>query len=41
LSVAQDLNIKEKTAEKYIGQFKDNGLLEHEHNNYIKPPNGK
>ncbi|MCY1722108.1 DUF3987 domain-containing protein [Prolixibacteraceae bacterium Z1-6] len=41
LSVAQDLDIKEKTAEKYIGQFKDNGLLEHEHNNYTKPPNGK
>lgn len=36
LSVAQDLDIKEKTAEKYIGQFKDNGLLEHEHNNYTK-----
>ncbi|MDD2287120.1 MAG: DUF3987 domain-containing protein, partial [Paludibacter sp.] len=37
LSVAQDLEIKEKTTEKYIGQFKDNGLLEHEHNNYTKP----
>lgn len=41
LSVAKDLDIKEKTAEKYIGQFKDTGLLEHEHNNYTKPPNRK
>lgn len=41
LSVAQDLNIKEKTAEKYIGQFKEIGLLQHEHNNYTKPPGGK
>jgi hypothetical protein len=36
LSVAKDLDIKEKTAEKYIGQFKDNNLLHHEHNNYTK-----
>ena len=41
LSVAKDLDIKEKTAEKYIGQFKEIGLLQHEHNNYTKPPNGK
>jgi len=43
LSVAKDLDIKEKTAEKYIGQFKENGLLEHEHNNYTKneTKNGK
>lgn len=36
LSVAQNLEIKEKTAEKYIGQFKEIGLLHHEHNNYTK-----
>lgn len=41
ISIAKNMDIKEKTAEKYIGQFKDNGLLEHEHNNYTKPPNGK
>ena len=41
LAVAQELNIKEKTAEKYIGQFKEIGLLLHEHNNYTKPTNGK
>jgi hypothetical protein len=41
LSVAKDLDIKDKTAEKYIGQFKEIGLLQHEHNNYTKPPNGK
>ncbi|HZH69513.1 MAG TPA: DUF3987 domain-containing protein, partial [Flavobacteriaceae bacterium] len=36
LSTARNLNIKDKTAEKYIGQFKETGLLEHEHNNYTK-----
>ena len=36
LSVARELGIKDKTAEKYIGQFKGNGLLKHEHNNYTK-----
>ena len=36
LSVAKDLDIKEKTAEKYIGQFKEAGLLAHEHNSYTK-----
>ena len=36
LSVARELGIKDKTAEKYIGQFKGNGLLNHEHNNYTK-----
>ena len=36
LAVAKELSIKDKTAEKYIGQFKENGLLEHEHNNYTK-----
>ena len=40
LSVAKDLDIKEKTAEKYIGQFKDNNLLHHEHNNYTKTSGG-
>lgn len=41
LIVAKELDIKDKTAEKYIGQFKENDLLNHEHNNYTKPPNGK
>jgi hypothetical protein len=41
LTVAKELEIKDKTAEKYIGQFKENNLLEHEHNNYTKPTNGK
>ncbi|MCL3781167.1 DUF3987 domain-containing protein [Prolixibacteraceae bacterium JC049] len=36
LSVAKEFEIKEKTAEKYIGQFKESGLLDHEHNNYTK-----
>lgn len=36
LAIAKDLDIKEKTAEKYIGQFKEIGLLHHEHNNYTK-----
>jgi len=36
LAVAKELNIKDKTAEKYIGQFKKNDLLKHEHNNYTK-----
>jgi hypothetical protein len=34
LLVAKNLDIKEKTAEKYIGQFKENDLLEHD--NYTK-----
>lgn len=41
LAVAKELDIKDKTAEKYIGQFKENGLLNHEHNKYSKPTNGK
>src|SRR5690554_1238887 len=36
ISTARNLNIKYKTPEKYIGQFKETGLLEHEHNNYTK-----
>ena len=36
LAIGNGLDIKEKTAEKYIGQFKDAGLLKHEHNNYSK-----
>ena len=36
LAVAKELGIKDKTAEKYLGQFKENGLLEHEHNSYTK-----
>jgi hypothetical protein len=36
LAVAKELDIKEKTAEKYIGQFKENDLLEHEYNKYKK-----
>lgn len=37
LSVANSLGIKDKTAEKYIGQFKEIGILNHEHNKYTKP----
>ena len=36
LAVARELEIKDKTAEKYIGQFKEISLLNHEHNNYTK-----
>jgi hypothetical protein len=36
LTTAHELEIKEKTAEKYIGQFREIGLLKHEHNNYTK-----
>lgn len=36
LVVAKELNIKDKTAEKYIGQFKENELLNHSHNSYQK-----
>ncbi len=36
LTVARELQIKDKTAEKYIARFKENDLLEHEHNNYTK-----
>ena len=36
LAIARELNIKDKTAEKYIGQFKENALLDHEHNKYTK-----
>ncbi len=36
LAVAKELEIKDKTAEKYIGQFKENDLLDHEHNKYTK-----
>jgi len=41
LSVGKGLNIKEKTAEKYIGQFKENDLLEHEHNKYTITERGR
>lgn len=37
LSVAKALKIKDKTAEKYIGQLRDIKLLTHEHNKYTKP----
>ena len=36
LSVANSLGIKDKTAEKYIGQFKEIELLGHSHNAYRK-----
>ena len=36
LSIAKSLDIKDKTAEKYIGQFRSNNLLYHEHNKYTK-----
>ena len=41
LSVAKTLGVKDKTAEKYIAQFKENNLLEHEHNKYTKSEKGK
>ena len=41
LAVAKELGIKDKTAEKYIGQFKENSLLKHEHNKYTKSEKGK
>lgn len=41
LAVAKELDIKDKTAEKYIGQFKEANLLNHEHNKYCKPTNKK
>lgn len=40
LTVAKELDIKEKTAEKYIGQFKENKLLNHSHNSYQKAKTG-
>ena len=40
LAVAREMEIKDKTAEKYIGQFKEINLLNHEHNNYTKPEKG-
>lgn len=36
LAVAKELDIKDKTAEKYIGQFKERNLLNHSHNSYQK-----
>lgn len=36
LTVAASLDIKPKTAEKYIGQLKDGGMLEHGFNQYRK-----
>ena len=36
LTIAREIEIKDKTAEKYIAQFKEIDLLEHEHNNYTK-----
>ncbi len=41
LKVASELDIKEKTAEKYITQFRDKGFLTHEHNQYTKTETGK
>ncbi|PKP12062.1 MAG: DNA primase [Bacteroidetes bacterium HGW-Bacteroidetes-4] len=40
LKVAEDMDIKPKTAEKYITQFKKS-LLTHEHNSYAKVKSGK
>jgi len=39
LETANQLGIKDKTAEKYIGQFKGIGLLDHEYNAYTKTAN--
>ena len=36
LNAAKNLSIRDKTAEKYIGQFKEINLLKHEYNNYTK-----
>lgn len=36
LQVASSLGIKEKAAEKYIGQFRESKMLNHEHNKYAK-----
>jgi hypothetical protein len=36
LAIAQEKNIGEKAAEKYIKQYKDKGLLDHKYNNYSK-----
>ena len=41
LAVAKEIDVKSKTAEKYISQFKESGLLEHDHNKYTKTTNGK
>ncbi len=41
LEVALSLEIKEKAAEKYISQFKEGKLLEHQHNKYTKTANRK
>jgi hypothetical protein len=40
LKVATVLGVKEKTAEKYIGLFKENKLLNHSHNSYQKTKTG-
>jgi len=40
LKIADDMDIKPKTAEKYITQFKKS-LLKHEHNSYSKVNGGK
>ena len=39
ISIAETLSIKEKTAEKYITQFRKDNLLNHQHNKYTKPIN--
>ncbi|MGQ1910980.1 DUF3987 domain-containing protein [Marinifilum sp. RC60d5] len=36
LAVAKQLDIKDKTAEKYVTQFREAKLLSHEHNKYTK-----
>ena len=39
LEIAIELSIKDKTAQKYIKQFKDADLLIHENNSYTKTNN--
>jgi hypothetical protein len=39
LAVAKQLEIKDKTAEKYVSQFRESKLLNHEHNKYTKQNN--
>ncbi len=41
LKIAQQFNIQEKTAEKYINLFRKKGYLNHEYNQYTKNENRK
>jgi len=41
LEIAEQLDIKHKTAEKYVTQFREKTFLNHEHNQYTKVNKGK